>query len=111
MKITKIEAVYPSYKTSLAGWRPNLWQIIIKIHTDKNEVHGFGTGGGGKASIEIINGHLSNFLINKDINNLSDITNLFDKLFLRAFSIFTLISSFICLFTNILEFKSLEVFS
>ena len=84
MKITKIEAVYPSYKTSLAGWRPNLWQIIIKIHTDKNEVYGYGTGGGGKASIEIINGHLSNFLINKDINNLSDITNLFDKLFFES---------------------------
>ncbi len=84
MKITKIEAVYPSYKTSLAGWRPNLWQIIIKIHTDKSEVYGYGTGGGGKASIEIINGHLSNFLINKDINNLSDITNLFDKLFFES---------------------------
>ena len=84
MKITKIEAVYPSYKTSLAGWRPNLWQIIIKIHTDKNEVYGYGTGGGGNASIEIINGHLSNFLINKDINNLSDITNLFDKLFFES---------------------------
>ena len=84
MKITKIEAVYPSYKTSLAGWRPNLWQIIIKIHTDKNEIYGYGTGGGGNASIEIINGHLSNFLLNKEINNLSDITDLFDKLFFES---------------------------
>ena len=54
MKITKIEAVYPSYKTSLAGWRPNLWQIIIKIHTDKSEVYGYGTGGGAEEVDNIV---------------------------------------------------------
>ncbi len=84
MKITKIEAVYPSYKESLRTWRPNLWQIVTKIHTDKKGVFGYGTGGGGNASIEVINGHLSNFLLNKEINNLSDINNLFDKLFFES---------------------------
>ncbi len=84
MKITKIEALYPSYKASLPGWRPNLWQIIIRIHTDKKGIYGYGSGGGGKSSIEIINGHLSEFLINKEINDKSEIMTLFDKLFFES---------------------------
>jgi len=84
MKITKIEAVYPSYKAALSGWRPNLWQIIIKIHTDKKGIYGYGTGGGGNSSIEIINGHLSDFLINQEINDKSEIITLFDQLFFES---------------------------
>lgn len=84
MKITKIEAVYPTYKETLRTWRPNLWQIIIKLHTDKKEVFGYGTGGGGKSSIEIINGHLKDFLINEEINDISDIKNIFDRLFFES---------------------------
>jgi len=84
MKITKIEAVYPAYKNPLAGWRPNLWQIIIKIHTDKKDIYGYGTGGGGNSSIEIINGHLSKFLINEEVNEKSDIKNIFEKLFFES---------------------------
>ena len=41
MKITKIEAVYPSYKETLNDWRPNLWQIITKIYTDNNKIYVF----------------------------------------------------------------------
>ena len=40
MKITKIEAVYPRYQDSLKDWRPNLWQIITKVHTDNNKIFG-----------------------------------------------------------------------
>ena len=49
MKITKIEVVYPSYKASLRTWRPNLWQIITRVHTDNSKIFGYGTGGGGLA--------------------------------------------------------------
>lgn len=84
MKITKIEAVYPSYKESLRTWRPNLWQIIIKIHTDKKGVYGYGTGGGGKSSIEILNGHLNKLLINKEIRDTKDIIKTFEKLFYES---------------------------
>ena len=84
MKITKIEAVYPTYQETLRAWRPNLWQIILKIHTDKKDIFGYGTGGGGQASIEIINGHFRDFILNKEINNISDIGLLFDKLFFES---------------------------
>ena len=58
MKITKIEVVYPSYKASLRAWRPNLWQIITRVHTDNSNIFGYGTGGGGLASVNVIKGCL-----------------------------------------------------
>jgi len=81
MKITKIEAVYPRYQDSLKDWRPNLWQIITKVHTDNNKIFGFGTGGGGKSSIEIIEGHLSELIIGKEIENINDIKSIYDHLY------------------------------
>ena len=72
MKITNIEVKYPTYKDDLKDWRPKLWQIITKISTDKKNLFGFGTGGGGNASIEIINGHLGNLIINEEVNNKQD---------------------------------------
>ena len=81
MKITNIEVKYPTYKDDLKGWRPKLWQIITKISTDKKNIFGFGTGGGGHASIEVINGHLGNLIINEEINNKQDIIKVFEKLY------------------------------
>ncbi|MDG2101895.1 MAG: enolase C-terminal domain-like protein [Dehalococcoidia bacterium] len=81
MKITKIEAVYPSYEETLKDWRPNLWQIITKIYTDNNKIYGFGTGGGGKASIEIIRGHLAALVVGKEVENINDIKSIYDNLY------------------------------
>ena len=81
MKITNIEVKYPTYKDDLKDWRPKLWQIITKISTDKKNLFGFGTGGGGNASIEIINGHLGNLIINEEVNNKQDIIKIFEKLY------------------------------
>ena len=84
MKITKIEVLYPSYKTSLKDWRPNLWQIITKIHTDKNKVIGYGTGGGGLASVNVINGHLSKIISKANIEKIEDISDLFNKMYIQS---------------------------
>ena len=56
MKITNIKAVYPKYKAIPPSWRTHLWQIVVKIETDTGIV-GYGYGGGGKASVEVINHH------------------------------------------------------
>lgn len=84
MKITKIEVVYPSYQDSLRAWRPNLWQIITKINTDRKQIIGYGTGGGGNSSLEVIVGHLSELIIGKTINNIEDIQKIFDYLYAES---------------------------
>ena len=81
MKITKIEVVYPSYKASLRTWRPNLWQIITRVHTDNSKIFGYGTGGGGLASVNVIKGHLSDLVINKNIESIEDIKTIFEELY------------------------------
>ena len=81
MKITKIEVVYPSYKASLRAWRPNLWQIITRVHTDNSKIFGYGTGGGGLASVNVIKGHLSDLVINKNIESIEDIKTIFEELY------------------------------
>ena len=81
MKITKIEVVYPSYKASLRTWRPNLWQIITRVHTDNSKIFGYGTGGGGLASVNVIKGHLSDLVINQNIESIEDIKTIFEELY------------------------------
>ena len=46
MKITDVQAVYPNYRQPLGGWRPYLWQIVVRVETDAG-VSGYGYGGGG----------------------------------------------------------------
>ena len=65
MKITNIKAVYPKYKAIPPSWRTHLWQIVVKIETDTGIV-GYGYGGGGKASVEVINHHFSEILVNQN---------------------------------------------
>ena len=84
MKITKLEVIYPTYKENLNEWRPKLWQIITKISTDKKNIFGFGTGGGGNASKEVIDGHLGNMIINEEITNQNDIMKIYEKLYEKS---------------------------
>ncbi len=65
MKITDIRAVYPNYRQSLGGWRPYLWQIVVRVETDAG-VSGYGYGGGGVAAVEVVNRHLRELLLDDD---------------------------------------------
>jgi L-alanine-DL-glutamate epimerase-like enolase superfamily enzyme len=62
MKITDIQAVYPNYRQPLGGWRPYLWQIVVRVETDGG-VTGYGYGGGGVAAVEVVNRHLRELLL------------------------------------------------
>ena len=80
MKITSIRAVYPNYKHTVQSWRNHLWQIVVRVETDTGHV-GWGCGGGGMASLQIINGHFSEIITNRDINSIEDISDTWDFLY------------------------------
>ena len=80
MKITDIRAVYPNYRQSLGGWRPYLWQIVVRVETDIG-VSGFGYGGGGVAAVEVVNRHLRDLLLDESCDSPADIERLWDKLY------------------------------
>ena len=61
MKLTSVKAIYPKYKNVGTSWRTHLWQIVVKIETNTG-ITGYGYGGGGKASLPIINGHFAELL-------------------------------------------------
>ena len=80
MKITDIKAIYPKYKQPLAGWRPHLWQIVVRVESDTGMV-GYGYGGGGEAALPIINGHWRDLLIGQELNAIGDIAAVWDVLY------------------------------
>ncbi|MCB9150996.1 MAG: L-rhamnonate dehydratase [Caldilineaceae bacterium] len=80
MKITDIKAIYPKYKQPLAGWRPHLWQIVVRVESDSGVV-GYGYGGGGEAALPIINGHWRDLLIGQELNAIGDIAAVWDVLY------------------------------
>lgn len=80
MKITDVQAVYPSYRKPLGGWRPYLWQIVVRVETDAG-VRGYGCGGGGVAGVEVINRHLRELLLDERCESVADIERLWDKLY------------------------------
>ena len=80
MKITEVQAVYPYYRKPLKGWRPYLWQIVVRVDTDAG-VSGCGCGGGGVAGVEVVNRHLRELLLDENCNSTADIERLWDKLY------------------------------
>ena len=80
MKITDIRAIYPNYRQSLGGWRPYLWQIVVRVETDAG-VSGYGCGGGGVAAVEVVNRHLRELLLDETCDSPADIERLWDKLY------------------------------
>ena len=80
MQIKEVVAIYPDYKYLGPSWRTHLWQILVRIETDLGIV-GLGYGGGGKAAVEIVNGHFRELLIDRVINNTEDIKSLWDMLY------------------------------
>ena len=67
MHIIDLKAVYPNYKHVAPSWRTHLWQIVVRVESDTGEV-GFGYGGGGKAAVEIVNGHMRDLLVGRKLD-------------------------------------------
>lgn len=80
MKITSVSAVYPRYENVVKSWRTNLWQIVVRVETDRG-VAGFGYGGGGKAAVEVVNGHFAELLAGRVLDSTADISAIWDDLY------------------------------
>ncbi|MDA1280279.1 MAG: hypothetical protein O3B95_09630 [Chloroflexi bacterium] len=80
MKITSVSAVYPNYNNTPPSWRTHLWQIVVRVETDTGQV-GWGYGGGGKAAVEVVNGHFSEILVGRSVNSTADISDIWDFLY------------------------------
>ena len=80
MKIISVKAIYPDYQHVPPSWRTHLWQIFVQVETDTGE-EGFGYGGGGKASVEIINTHFRELLVGQKLDTKDDISRIWDLLY------------------------------
>ena len=80
MKITDVKAVFPDYKHVVPSWRTNFWQIVVRVESNVGVV-GFGYGGGGIASVEIINRHLKEYVVGQEVNSVTDIAMIWDLLY------------------------------
>ncbi len=80
MKITDVKAVFPNYRHVVPSWRTHFWQIVVRIETDAG-ISGFGYGGGGVASVEIVNRHFRELLLGRRIDTLADIAAVWDDLY------------------------------
>jgi L-rhamnonate dehydratase len=83
MHITSVTAVYPNYKNTVPSWRTNLWQIVVRVETSTGQT-GWGYGGGGKAAVEVVNGHFAEILIGKKVDSLDDISEIWDFLYTES---------------------------
>ncbi len=80
LKINSVSAVYPNYRHVVKSWRTNMWQIVVRVETDSG-VTGFGYGGGGRAAVEVLNGHFAELLEGRTIDSTNDIETLWDELY------------------------------
>ena len=83
MQITNVKAVYPSYRNVPRSWRTNLWQIVVRVESDLGVV-GFGYGGGGRAAIEVVNGHMRDLLIGRNMDGRDDLFSTWDALYYES---------------------------
>ena len=68
MIIEDVRAIYPNYRQQLSEWRSHLWQIVVRIETDVG-ITGWGYGGGGLASVAIVNHHLADLLVGRSLDS------------------------------------------
>jgi len=80
MRITDVRAIYPQYRQPLGGWRPRLWQIVVRIETDVG-VTGWGYGGGGEAALPIVHGHFRALLLDRRLDSSAAIAAIWDDLY------------------------------
>ena len=90
MKITDVQAYYPRYGYRLPEWRPELWQIVVRVDTDVG-VTGWGWGGGGRASLPIVTGHFRELLIGRSVDSTPDIAALWEPLTGIGWSLYRLL--------------------
>ncbi len=83
MKIESIKAIYPNYRNVAAGWRTHLWQIVVEVKTDTGIV-GYGYGGGGLASLPIVNGHFKELIVGASLNSPQDVMDIWDRLYYES---------------------------
>ena len=83
MKIANLTAVYPNYKRVPPSWRTHLWQIVVRVESDSGAV-GYGFGGGGKAAVEIVNGHMRELLVGRTLDDTTDIAAAWDALYYES---------------------------
>ena len=83
MKVKSIKAVYPNYRNMVSSWRTHLWQIVVEVRTDTGHV-GYGYGGGGLASLPIVNGHFSELLAGAALNSSEDVHAIWDRLYYES---------------------------
>jgi L-rhamnonate dehydratase len=57
-----------------------LWQIVVQVKTDIGTI-GWGSGGGGKASLPIVNSHFRELLLGLRFDGARDIAKIWDLLF------------------------------
>jgi L-rhamnonate dehydratase len=82
MKIQSVKAFYPNYKGG-GAWRSHLWQIVVRVETDVGLI-GYGYGGGGEASLPIVNGHFHELLEGTVVNSVEDIDSIWDRLYFES---------------------------
>ncbi len=83
MQIEAIKAVYPNYRNVVSSWRTHLWQIVVEVRTDTGIV-GYGYGGGGLASLPIVNGHFRELLVSEALNSPEDVNRIWDRLYYES---------------------------
>ncbi len=83
MKIVHVSAHYPRWQQTLGGWRPRLWQIVVRVESDTGVV-GYGYGGGGEAALAIVNGHFQELLEGRSVENVGDIQTIWDDLYFAS---------------------------
>lgn len=72
MKITDLRAVQPPTPGSPQDWRTHLGQIIVEVQTDAG-LRGLGVGGGGAASIHVIQTVLRDLLVGREANEVEQL--------------------------------------
>ena len=83
MNITGVKAVYPKYQHVAPSWRTHFWQIVVRVESDRG-VTGFGYGGGGVASVEVVNRHLRELLIGRRLDSGEDIRDAWNALYAES---------------------------
>lgn len=82
MKVTEVRAVYPKWRKlpPADAWQAHFWQIAVRVTTDVGVI-GHGYGGGGRPAVQVINDHLSRFLVGRSIDGTGDIAAAWDELY------------------------------
>ena len=83
MRIESLKAIYPNYKNIASSWRTHLWQIVVEARTDTGDV-GYGYGGGGLASLPIVNGHFKELMVDEELNSPEELMLIWDRLYYES---------------------------